>query len=154
MSIPDERPAVLFLCTGNSCRSQMAEGWLRHLAGDSYECLSAGIDPRPIHPIAVETMAEIGINIAGHRSKSADEFFGRKAIRIAIFVCAKAERECPIVYPFTMQSLSWPVEDPGAIVGSDEEIRSKFAEVRDRLGNVIAEWLKTEKNNDKESKNV
>lgn len=150
----DDRPAVLFLCTGNSCRSQMAEGWLRHLAGDRYEALSAGIEPRPIHPMAVKAMAEVGIDICVQRSKSAAEFFGRKAIRIAVFVCAKAERECPIVYPFTMQTLSWPLEDPAAFAGTEEENSARFADVRDRLGALITAWLESQGPNDKESNDV
>lgn len=149
-----DRPAVLFLCTGNSCRSQMAEGWLRHLAADRFEALSAGIEPRPVHPMAVKTMADVGIDISAQRPKSAAEFFGRRAIRIAIFVCAKAERECPIIYPFTMQTLSWPLDDPAAFEGSREEILARFADVRDQLGGLITKWLELEVSSDKEPKNV
>lgn len=141
----DEKPAVLFLCTGNSCRSQMAEGWLRHLAGDRFEALSAGLEPRPVHPLAIETMREVGIDISGQRSKSAAEFLGRKSFRVAIFVCANAERDCPIVYPFAIQSLSWPLEDPADYEGTGDEQRRKFDEIRDRLGQLIRAWLESEK---------
>jgi len=139
-----EKPAVLFLCTGNSCRSQMAEGWLKQLAGDRFEALSAGLKPRPVHPLAIETMREVGIDISGQRSKSAAEFLGRKSFRVAVFVCAKAERDCPVAYPFAIQSLSWPLEDPVSFEGTDDEQRRKFEEIRDRLGQLIRAWLESE----------
>ena len=142
-----DKPAVLFLCTANSCRSQMAEGWLRHLAGDQYEALSAGLEPRPIHPLAIETMAKIGIDISSQRSKSVAELLGRKTIRVAVFVCAKAERDCPVVYPFAVQSLSWPLDDPAEITDSETQRRNKFEETRDRLGQMIRDWLDSEKAN-------
>ncbi len=136
-----DRPCVLFLCTGNSCRSQMAEGWLRHLADDRFEALSAGLEPREIHPLAMSVMEEIGIDIRSQRSKSVSEFLGRRSIACAIFVCAAAEKNCPTIYPFAVQRLSWPFEDPAAFVGSEEERHAKFREVRDQVGEKISQWL-------------
>lgn len=144
LSKPDHvktRPSVLFLCTGNSCRSQMAEGWLRHLAGERFEVFSAGLEPRDIHPLAVAVMRDAGIDISGQRSKSVSEFLGRKSITYAVFVCAAAEKNCPTIYPFSVRRLSWPFEDPAEFRGSGEERYAKFIEVRDQIATKIQKWL-------------
>jgi len=148
----DHKSAVLFLCTGNSCRSQMAEGWLRHLASDRFDALSAGLEPRPVHPMAVEVMAAAGVDISGQHSKSVAEFLGRKTVRMAVFVCATAERDCPVVFPFALRCLSWPLEDPAAFQGTDAECRQKFAEIRDRIEEMIRTWLKSEESNSLQEK--
>jgi len=135
------KPSVLFLCTGNSARSQMAEVLLRHQAGDKCEVFSAGLAPRPVNPLTVTVMEEIGLDIRGQRSKSLKEFTGKTAIDIAIFVCARAEESCPTVYPFALTALSWPFDDPSAATGTEEAKLNKFREVRDRIGDTIRAWL-------------
>ena len=132
---------VLFLCTGNSARSQMAEAFLRRDAGDRYEAFSAGLAPRPVNPLTVAAMNEIGIDIRGQRSKSVREFMGKEAVHTAIFVCALAEESCPRIYPFALTALSWPFEDPAVATGTEEEKLRKFREVRDQIENKIREWL-------------
>jgi len=142
-----EEKTILFLCTGNSCRSQMAEGWLRHLAGDSLVALSAGLEPRPIHPLAIQAMNEVGIDISTQRPKSIKEYMGKSKVDCAIFVCAKAERNCPSIYPFALHVMSWPFEDPAATWGTEEEVLEKFREVRDAIGRRLRRWLESDEFN-------
>src|ERR1700758_5594656 len=104
------KPKVLFLCTGNSARSQMAEGYLRHVAGDEFEALSAGIEPKGLNPLAVEAMKEIGIDISRQTSKDVREFLGQ-AISYVVTVCDNATARCP-VFPRTYKLLHWGLEDP------------------------------------------
>ena len=122
---------VLFLCTGNSCRSQMAEGFLRHLAGDRCEALSAGTHPSHVHPLAVEVMGEKGIDISQQRSKSVDEFLAQ-SIHWAITVCDNAARACPIFRGDLLRA-HWPVPDPAQAAGSREEQLAVFRAVRDEI---------------------
>lgn len=138
-------PAVLFLCTGNSARSQMAEALLRHHAGDRFEVHSAGIDPQGINPLTIRVMEEIGIPLSGHRSKSIDEFLGKISIRHAIIVCESAERSCPRLYPFAVNRLSWHFPDPAAATGSVEERLASFRSIRDQIDRRIQDWLRLEK---------
>jgi arsenate reductase (thioredoxin) len=121
---------VLFLCTGNSARSQMAEGLLRHFADDHFEVYSAGLDPKPVNPYAIRAMSEIGLDISGHTSKTVMDYLSRVHIGTVITVCSNAEERCPI-FPFTTQRLHWPFEDPAAFVGTDADTLTKFCEVRD-----------------------
>ena len=125
------KKSVLILCTGNSARSQMAEGLLRHEAGDRYEVYSAGTKPSSVRPEAIAVMGEIGIDISGHRSKSVDEFAGRE-LDIVITVCDNANEHCPF-FPATTARLHWPFEDPAAVEGSDEGRRAAFRKVRDQI---------------------
>jgi arsenate reductase (thioredoxin) len=111
----DARPNILFLCTGNSCRSQMAEGFLRELASDRFDAFSAGTDPaKRVHPLAVEVMAEKGIDISGNRPTDVGEYLGRMAVRHLIIVCAGANERCPRVFPGMLNRLFWPFDDPAA----------------------------------------
>jgi arsenate reductase len=121
----------------------MAEGWLRHLAGERLEVFSAGLEPREIHPLAVTVMRDAGIDISGQRSKSVSEFLGRRNIPTVVFVCASAEKNCPTIYPFAFERLTWPFEDPAEFAGSEEEKVVKFREVRDQIERRIREWLQT-----------
>jgi arsenate reductase len=130
---------VLILCTGNSARSQMAEGLFRYEAGDRYEVLSAGTKPTQVRPEAIAVMNEIGIDISGHRSKSVDEFSGQEFDQV-ITVCDNAKEACP-VFPGKTQRLHWPFEDPAAAQGSEEERTAAFREVRDRLHGRIMVFL-------------
>jgi arsenate reductase len=135
-----DRTQVLILCTGNSARSQMAEGLLRHDGGDAFAVASAGIDPSFVRPEAVEVMREIGIDISSHRSKSVEEFIGQP-FDYVITVCDNANQQCPI-FPAATQRTHWSIKDPAAIAG-DHEIRLgafRLArdELRKRLGGFIA----------------
>jgi arsenate reductase len=126
-----DKKRVLILCTGNSARSQMAEGLLRRDAGDRYEVASAGTRPSRVRPEAVAVMAEIGIDISGHRSKSADEFIGREFDAI-LTVCDNARETCP-VFPGGGKRLHRSFEDPAAVEGGEEERRAAFRRVRDQI---------------------
>ena len=135
---------ILFLCTGNSARSQMAEAFLRRYAGDRFEVFSAGIEPHGIHPLTIQVMDEIGINLDGHRSKSLDEFLGKLSVRYAISVCEKAEKECPRLWPFAINVLHWQFVDPALATSSDEQQLTNFREVRDAINARIQYWLQHE----------
>ncbi len=128
---------VLFLCTENSCRSQMAEGILRHLMGDRFEVKSAGTRPSVVNPAAIKVMAEIGIDISGHRSKSVEEFQGMN-FDFVITTCDAARETCP-VFPGKARHLHWSFNDPAAVRGSEEEILSAFRKVRDEIKQRIQE---------------
>jgi len=128
---------VLILCTGNSARSQMAEGLLRQEAGDRFEVSSAGTKPTEVRPEAIAVMRELGIDISHHRSKSADEFLGQK-LDYVITVCDTARESCP-VFPDTARYIHWSLEDPAAAPGSEGERRLVFRRIRDE----IAERLKS-----------
>ena len=138
----DKRQTVLFLCTGNSARSQMAEALLRRYAGDRFDVFSAGLQPRSIHPLTLQVLSEIGIDTGTLRSKGVDEFLGKMSIHHAIVVCAKAQQSCPRLYPFALGVLYWPFEDPAALDGSPEEKLAKFREVRDQIDDQIHNWLR------------
>jgi arsenate reductase len=126
---------VLFLCTGNSCRSQMAEGLLRQLAGDQFEVASAGTEPRSVNPLAIAAMREIGVDISGHRSKSVKEFLGQHFTYV-ITVCESANERCPI-FPGTVKRLHWRLVDPAAAVGSEAQRMEVFRRVRDDIAEQV-----------------
>ena len=126
-----ERKRVLFLCTGNSARSQMAEGLLRHEAGERFEVFSAGTHPSKVRPEAIAVMKEIGIDISGHRSKSVDEFAGPD-LDMVITVCDNAKESCP-VFPGPTERLHWPFEDPASVEGTEEQRQDAFRRVRDQI---------------------
>lgn len=130
---------VLFLCTGNSARSQMAEGYLRHVAGDRFEPLSAGVEPKGLNPLSVEVMHEIGIDISHQTSKGLDQFLGQK-IPYVITVCDNAKQRCPI-FPQANRLLHWSLEDPAEAVGSHDEKIAVFRRVRDEIEQRIESEL-------------
>lgn len=132
---------VLFLCTGNSARSQMAEAFLRRYAGDRFEAYSAGLEPKGIHPLTVRVMEEIGIPLTGQYSKDVREYLGKLHFGYLITVCAHAEEKCPTAFPGVGQRLHWALDDPAAVEGSDEDKLAKFRQVRDQIGERIREWL-------------
>ncbi len=134
------RSRVLFLCTGNSARSQMAEGLLRDKAGDRFEAFSAGLEPTEIHPMAVAAMAEIGVDISGQRSKSLTEYLGKEHFGYLITVCDHAAANCPM-FPGVANRLHWSLVDPAAAEGGDEERMEVFRRVRDRLAALIDEFI-------------
>ena len=127
----NEKKRVLILCTGNSARSQMAEGILRDLNGENYDVESAGIEPSRVRPEAIEAMKEIGIDISRHRSKSVDEFAGQH-FDYVITVCDNANEVCP-VYPEDTERIHWSFSDPAAVTGSDEVRLAAFRKVRDEI---------------------
>jgi arsenate reductase len=126
-----KKKKVLFLCTENSCRSQMAEGILRHLRGNEFEVESAGTRPSVVNPMAIKVMAEIGIDISGHRSKSVEEFQGIK-FDFIVTTCDAARETCP-VFPGIARRLHWSFNDPAEVRGSENEILSAFRKVRDEI---------------------
>jgi arsenate reductase len=137
------RPNVLVLCTGNSCRSQMFEGFLRELGGDRFEVFSAGTEPKEeIHPLAVKVMAEAGINISQQHPKHVKEFLGRLPVRYLIIVCDGANESCPRIFPGLVERLFWPFDDPAKFTGTPEATLAEFRRVRDEIRERIVEWLK------------
>ena len=132
---------VLFLCTSNSARSQMAEAFLRKYAGEQFEAFSAGLEPGNIHPYTRQTMNEIGLDLTGQSSKSVTEYLGKFHFGYLITVCARAEKNCPTVFPGISQRLHWNFEDPAAFVGSESEKLATFRIVRDQIGARIQAWL-------------
>lgn len=141
MSTSSEKPLVLFLCTGNSARSIMAEAILRDRAGDRFEVASAGLVPTTVQPMALEALREIDVPTAGLHSKPVSTFLGRTSVRHAIIVCENADRSCPRVFPFATRRMSWPFEDPVAFAGTADERMERFREVRDEIAARIDEWL-------------
>jgi arsenate reductase len=132
-------PGVLILCTGNSARSQMAEGLLRHESGARCEVHSAGTHPTGLRPEAVAVMNELGIDISAHRSKSVDEFRGRE-FDFVITVCDNANAACP-VFPGNTQRLHWPFEDPAAVTGTLAVRLDAFRRVRDQIRVKVREFV-------------
>jgi arsenate reductase len=126
-----EPKRVLILCTGNSARSQMAEGLLRHDGGPSFEAHSAGTRPSQVRPEAIEAMKELGIDISGHRSKSVDEFVGQE-FDYVVTVCDNAAENCP-VFPGKTERIHWSFEDPASVEGDWETRLASFRRIRDEI---------------------
>ncbi len=134
---------VLFLCTHNSSRSQMAEGLLRVQGGNRFAAFSAGTHPRVIHPLAIRAMAEIGIDIseaAGHRTKNLTEFYNQPPMDLVVTVCDEAAEECPF-FPGARRQEHWGFPDPSATTGTEEERLAVFRQVRDAILNRIGQFL-------------
>ena len=130
------KPTVLILCTGNSCRSHLAEGILRAAAGDLVEVHSAGSKPAGyVHPKAIQVMSEIGIDLSGHTSKHMNDFLERK-ITTVITVCGQADQACP-VFPGQVHRHHWGFNDPAHATGTEEEILREFRRVRDEIKRVF-----------------
>lgn len=141
----NDNPNILILCTGNSCRSQIAEGYLRHYAGDRFNVHSAGTEPAErVHPVAVKVMAEDGIDISGGRPKHVKEFLGRMGVRYLIIVCGDANETCPRIFPGMSERLYWPFDDPAAFKGSEQCTLDEFRRIRDEIKQQILAWLETE----------
>lgn len=133
-------PKVLFLCTHNSARSQMAEAFLRKYAGDHFAVYSAGLEPGEIHPATRRVMEEVGLSLDGQWSKGLTEYLGKAHFSYLVTVCDRAEQECP-VFPGMGTRLHWSFEDPTATVGGQDEQLTKFRQVRDEIRARIMEWL-------------
>ena len=126
------KPHVLILCTGNSCRSHMAEGILRHAAGDLFEVSSAGSKPAGyVHPKAIAALAELGIDIAHHTSKHMNDFLSRD-VNTVITVCGNADQACPM-FPGQVNRYHWGFSDPAHATGTEDEIMAEFRTVRDQI---------------------
>ncbi|AFM27975.1 arsenate reductase ArsC [Desulfomonile tiedjei] len=136
-----EKIKVMFLCTHNSARSQIAEAFLRKYAGDRFEVYSAGLEPTGLHPLAKAVMEELGFDMSSHQSKDLNQFLGRSHFGYLITVCARAEATCPI-FPGASIRLHWPFEDPSAFEGLNEDKLAKFREIRDKIDLKIRSWLK------------
>ncbi len=135
------KPLVLILCTGNSCRSQMAEGFLRHFQAAQFEVASAGTDPQPfVHPLAVQVMDEIGIDISTHRPEQLDQYLGKRPVKHIITVCDRANGTCPRIWPGAFSKDYLPFEDPAEATGSDDEIIRVFRSIRDEIGDAMRVW--------------
>jgi len=133
---------VLFLCTGNSARSQMAEGLMRSLGAGMWNVNSAGVFPSFVHPLAIQVMKEIGINISDQSSKSMDDFL-KEEFDYVITLCDYAAMTCP-AFPSSGKQLHWPIEDPAAAIGRIEKRLAVFRKIRDEIKNKIEEFLKSE----------
>ena len=134
-------PIVLILCTGNSCRSQMAEAFLKKYQGDQYDVQSAGTEPKPeVHPLAIKVMAEAGIDISGQRPKSSTDFLGHMPVRHILIVCDKANMSCPRIWPGVLSRTYLPFDDPAEASGTDEEKLAVFRRVRDELDAAMRDW--------------
>ncbi|MDX1951057.1 MAG: arsenate reductase ArsC [Verrucomicrobiota bacterium] len=136
-----KKERVLFVCIHNSARSQMAEAWMNHLCGDSFEAESAGLEPGTLNPFAVQAMAEVGIDISKNRTKSVfDMVRTGKTFRFVVAVCDQQSAEkCPI-FPGVATRVDWSFPDPSAVKGSEEEKLARAREVRDLVRERIALW--------------
>jgi arsenate reductase len=134
------RQRVLFLCTHNSARSQMAEGWLRHLAGQHYEAASAGTEASQVRPLAIRVMAEVGIDISGHESKTLERYVNQPWDYV-ITVCDEANAACP-AFPGGKRQLHWSVPDPSRAAGTEDEQLAVYRQVRDAIRAQIGAFLR------------
>ena len=137
-----EKIKVLFLCTGNSARSQMAEAFLNKYGEGRYQAYSAGLEPQGIHPLTIKVMEEIGIALKEQRSKSVVEYMGKQRFAFLVTVCSHADKNCPAVFPEAGRKLHYPFDDPAAAEGIEEARIKKFREVRDQIEDWIKTWLK------------
>jgi len=136
---------VLFLCTGNSARSQMAEAWLRVLGGDGFEVFSAGLEPYGVNPFTVRVMEETGYSMQDHRSKHINDFIGSIDFDHLITVCGNADERCP-VFPGMGKRQHWPFDDPADFQGTEEQKLAFFRSIRDQIKARIEAWLAEEDN--------
>ncbi len=135
------KPMVLILCTGNACRSQMAEAFLAKFAADRFEVASAGTAPQArVHPLAVRVMNEAGIDIGGQRPKPLRQFLGAAPVRHLLIVCDKASETCPRIWPGASTRSYLPFDDPAAFVGNETETLAEFRRVRDDIAQAMRAW--------------
>lgn len=135
------RQKILFLCTGNSARSQMAEALVRKYAGERFEAHSAGLEPKGLNPLTVKVMEEIGIDVSSQTSKGLDMYFGKTDFHYLVTVCDDADQNCPTVWPGIHKRMHWSFQDPAAAAGSENEKLAKFREIRDLMDKKIKSWL-------------
>jgi arsenate reductase len=140
-----EKSRILFLCSGNSARSQMAEAFLRKYAGERFEACSAGLEPKELNPLTIKVMEEAGFDMSGHRSKGIGEYMGKVHFQYLVTVCDDADRNCPTGWPGVEQRMHWSFEDPAKFEGTDEEKLAKFRQVRDLICARVKAWLAEQK---------
>jgi len=139
------KPTILILCTGNSCRSHLAEGILQKALGDGYDVRSAGSKPAGyVHPLAIRVMQEIGVDISGHRSKHLEEFLNQP-VETVITVCGKADQTCP-AFPGQVNRYHWGFDDPAHAIGTEEQKLAVFRRVRDEITKVFEAYAAGRKN--------
>jgi arsenate reductase (thioredoxin) len=131
---------VLFLCTHNSSRSQMAEGLLRARGGAAFEVFSAGTEPRAVHPLAIRAMQELGIDISEHTAKGIDAFAAKPAMDLVITVCDEAQEACPF-FPNARRQVHWGFPDPSRVTGTEQERLAAFSHIRDLIAAKISRFL-------------
>jgi len=139
----ERKPKVLFLCTGNSARSQMAEAFVRQYAGDRLDPHSAGLEPKGMNPYTVRVMQEVGIDVSGQRSKSVRTYLGTTLFEYVITVCQHAEENCPTAFLGYGTHLHWAFDDPAKFQGTEADTLAKFREVRDPIDAQVTTWLAT-----------
>jgi arsenate reductase len=132
---------VLFLCTGNSARSQMAEAFLRKYGGEQFEAYSAGLEPKGLNPFTIRVMQEAGIDVSGQKSKGVGTYLGKVLFQYLITVCDDAEKNCPSTWPGISKREHWSFDDPAAFEGTDEEKLAKFRQIRDQIEGRIKAWI-------------
>jgi len=133
------KKSVLFLCTGNSCRSQMAEGWLKHLGGENFEVFSAGIEAHGKNPRAIRAMQEAGVDISDQESDMLDPAL-LNSLDLLVTVCGHADEFCPVA-PVSCKKEHWPFDDPAKSTGSEEEVMDDFRRVRDQIRKRIKAFV-------------
>ncbi len=132
---------ALFLCIGNSCRSQIAEALLRARHGDRFAAYSAGLDPNGVHPMTVQVLEEIGIDASQLRSKSVKEYLGRLWVHYLVIVCQEGADQCPRIFPGMVKRITWQFDDPPAFQGPEKEKLQKFRDVRDAIAAAVESWV-------------
>ena len=137
----NKKQNLLVLCTGNSARSQMAEGFFKKYASDRFDVYSAGLTPKGLNPFAIRAMDEVGIDISNHTSDRIKKYMGHKHFRYVITVCSDADEKCPSPLWSNGIKLHWPFEDPATFEGDDGGTMAKFREVRDKIDVAIKDWL-------------
>lgn len=141
MSETEKQPIrVLFLCTHNSSRSQMAEGLLRARGGPAFDVFSAGTEPRTVHPLAIKAMQELGIDLSGHVAKGIDAFAAQPAMDLVITVCDEAQEACPF-FPNARKQVHWGFPDPSRVTGTEEERLAAFRHIRDLIAAKVSRFL-------------
>ena len=136
-----EKKKILFVCTGNSCRSQIAEGYMRHYFGDAFEVFSAGLLPSHVNPKAIQVMKEVEIDISSHTSDSINDYLNT-SFDYVITVCDDANESCPVFTGEVKNRLHWGFEDPSFAQGTEDEILDKFREARDLIAEKIKNYFK------------
>lgn len=140
-----KKKSILFFCKHNSCRSQMAEALLRRLAGGQFDVHSAGLHPKPVHPLVHTVMKERGIDISAQTSKSIDLYTGKDVFDYIVIVCKESEADCPSLYPLALNIFRWPMNDPAAVQAeTPADAIEAFRDIRDEIETRLTEWLKTE----------
>jgi len=140
-----KKERVLFYCKHNSCRSQIAEAYLKHLGGKGYEVYSAGLYPEPIHPMVYEVMKEEDISIGGQTSTGIDLYLGGAPFDQVIIVCREGEAECPKLQPFALNIERWPLSDPAEVTGEKELVLDAFRHTRDEIKQRIERSFELER---------